>query len=588
MCIATIDMPAAHNDSLTMRKRKRGYGSYVDEDTGTVTTVQTTKQAKRIHQKSGKWYKEPTTQELRIWDREAKQKAAAEKAVRREENKKNNATKRAEKEAKELELKQQMFRAGKITLTQTLAKKDEDQMNLHSWFGGRPRDLKSKKGDSLLKAAPVGDIDKDKPHKDNGSAHGDKHGSTGLQQVRRLSQESDGDLLEDRENFYEQESDTFYARNQEVMAEPINEDDRSDQVSTQDDNTDLSQSLEDFEIAEDSDAEPKYVNVEARQPEQKQDIVHEFKVPALPVQRPQRLPLSPMSKSDVNIRNSKIENVSSFKSKLAISSAAATANITAANIASTQAVKDLLSGLCTQDLDDDDLDEVCDKENEEPEAPLAVAEKSPTKTLKHYSPVPNIETIKSQPTVENVSKSSSSINDSFDDRDFDNIFAELGDAAADDFDDGGLDDATLLSLPATQLVMSAAKPTLLVSKPLPASMSALPYDLPNATYIQNQPPSNAPRKSSKKPLKPCDSFAIDGLSDDDLLEGLKDYERSQKLHTPEPAPATVGKKRTLPWNKPDWAAETSGGLSQSHSQFADHGDDAGICSQKTEILSSWD
>lgn len=583
-----------------MRKRKRGYGSYVDEDTGQVTTVQTTKQAKRIHQKSGKWYKEPTAQELRIWDREAKQKAAAERSARREENKKTNAAKRAEKEAKELGLKQEMFMAGKITFTQTLAKKDSDQMNLHSWFGGKPQQPKSKKEGALSNAAQYGDKDKDR--EDITSGDGDvAHGSTGCEQVRQLSQEFDEDSPKDSKDFYQNEFNAIAERNEEAMAEPINQDDRPGQVSAPDDDTDLSQTLEDFDIREDSDIEPDESDTEPQQVEQKHDSLHEFKVPALPAQRPQRPPLSPMSKSDVNIRNSQTGTVSSFKAKLAasnlptpVSTAPTNVSTNAAysNIPSTQAVRDLLSGLCTQDLADDDLDVPSDKENEGPGSVIVAMDRSPTKFVKHSSPLRKVETIKPTPPALKTNKSFTSLTESFDGAEYDNIFAELGttDVAGaeagdefDDFDDGGLDDATLLSLPATQLCTSILKPA------LSASDSLLKVDNSSTTPVMPEStPVHNPPKPSRKPLKHCDSFAIDGLSDDDLLEGLEEYERSQKLQTPgpdpTPVPVALKKKRTLPWEKHGWGAETTGG------QFNNtpSGAASGICSQETDVMSSWD
>lgn len=518
-----------------MRKRKRGYGEYVDEDTGEITIVQTTKQAKRNHQKSGKWYKEPTEQEIRAWEREEAKQAAAERVTRREENKKLNAAKRAEQEAKEQEAKRRMFEAGKITFTQTLAKKDEDQLNLHSWFGGRPQQPKSKK--PVLKAIEYNankDLSEDKEDNANGRA---EHRLTKL--VRSLSHESidDRDIEADREFFEENKTTTTYKDNTRAMADPQPKDTTMDQAVDLDQaELDLLNSSQDFDIAEDSDADTEVLDPEPEQVEQ--DSYNAFKVPPLP--EPKRLPFSPVSQSELNVRATQALQVSSFKGRLA------KADITTTS--STQAVRDILSGLSTQDLALDLEDDDLDKENDEPETELS-ADKlgSP---VKKSSPLKQVETMKPIPQTQSFT----SINDSFD---YDDMFAELDhnnnpsedDATEpEDFDDGDLDDDFLSKLPLTQMVSSARTPA--------------PVSIPST--LTKPEPKSAPTKPIKEPFQKYDSFAVEGLDDDDLLEGLEEYERSQnKALTPATLPR---KKRVLPWEKEGWKAGITGAVEGDEGQ----------------------
>lgn len=514
-----------------MRKRKRGYGTYVDEDTGEVTTVQTTKQAKRDHQKSGKWYKEPTEQEIRGWEREEKQQAAAERAARREENKKLNAAKRAEQEVKEQNLKRQMFEAGKITFTQTLAKKDEDQLNLHSWFGGRPQQSRSRKS-----LAQTSQHNANKQHEENKEDNGNDRAAHRLTKfVRSLSHESieDRDMEADKDSFKDgttltSKEDAATVADLQLKATTMHQRPDLDQ-----DELDLLDSSQDFDIAEDSDAETEVLAPEPEQAEQ--DSYDVFKVPDLPPPRDaKRLPLSPVSQSELNVRATPSLQVSSFKGRLAKAEITTTTS-------STQAVRDILSGICTQDLALDLGDEELDKENEEPEDEISA--KQAGSPIKKSSPLKRVET--AHPAAP-LNRSFTSMNDSFD---YDDIFAELDDPntneeadCPEDFDDCGLDDAFLSALPLTQMVSSARSSTatpFLTATPKPAPFLGL----------------TKTSKSCKEPFKKYDSFASEGLDDDDLFEGLKEFERSQKKAM---TPATVVKqKRVLPWQKHGWPAEAA-------------------------------
>lgn len=531
MAVNMQDTANTSDKSTNMRKRKRGYGEYFDEDTGEVTIVQTTKQAKRNHQKSGKWYKEPTEQEIRAWDREEQKQAAAERAAQREENKKLNAVKRAEQEAKDEETKRRMFEAGKITFTQTLAKKDEDQLNLHSWFGGRPRQAKPKK--LLPRTIEQNANNGQTEHKDDNANRRTPPKLANL--VRSLSHESiEGRDMEADQDFLKSRNSTASKHITRNTTDPQSK----EKEEIMDQGTDLNQgeldllnSSQDFDIAEDSDAETEVLEQEEEQIEQ--DSYSAFKVPLLP--QPNRLPFSPVSQSELNVRATQALKVSSFKDKLAQAEIKTTS--------STQAVRDIISGLCTQDLTLDLDEEEPDKENEEPSCELA-ADPSNSPTVKRSSPLKQVETMK--PVSHNQSFVSQA--DSFD---YDNAFTELehdnsGKEAEcpDEFDDCDLDDDFLSRLPLTQMVSSAQATGVNPSK----------ISKPHTALAPNSAPAKTTR-TPKEPFKKYDSFAVEGLEDDDLLEGLEEYERSQKRAM---TPATLPKqKRVLPWDKQSWIVDTT-------------------------------
>lgn len=508
-----------------MRKRKRQYGEYVDEDTGEVSVVQTTKQVKRNHQKTGKWYKEPTEAELRIWERDEKRQAAVDKAQRREENKKVNAAKRAEKDEKEQEVKRREFEAGRITFTQTLAKKDEDQLNLHSWFGGRPKASKNLQQPSRprLVEKNVGENKEIQTQNKTGSV-----ADVGVQEdeIKRDIQTRGCD-----ENTREA-TDTKPEAGLKASESSSTKTERESTTTKMNSQEDLEmlESSQEFDIAEDSDPDTEILEQLAEEVEQQPEPV--FKVPALP----KRLPLSPMSKSDVNVRASHTTQVNSFKEKLE------KASITMPS--STQAVRDLLSGICTQDLadeidavdsDDEPLGE--DKENQDPDFD---AEADCEDALEPEAVSCKEDFSKSA----QMNRSFSSIADSCD---YDTIFAELEDAPMDSEEHKSSDfttelkDADLLSLPSTQLLPRATD---------------LTKQTPLAQTVQN---TSIQTKPIRKMLQKNDSFAFEGLSEDDLEvlydQFEKDKQKSSRASaassfmTSGSTASSLKTRSMLPWEK---------------------------------------
>lgn len=461
-----------------MRKRKRGQGTYIDDETGNSGNFETTKFAKRAHQRTGKWYKEPTERELRVWEREEAQQKAAEKIHKRELNRKVSAEKRAEKEAREQELKQKMFAEGKITFTQTLAKKDEDQLNLHNWFGGR-KQADAKNMPKILPPVP-----KWSDESMNESKRPDLEGI-----AQRLSQCTELDKLisEDLDTFFHEDvEDLDIEHEQEAVENVVNEG-----QSVPNDAGDH------FEIAEDGSAEDGaigYVQV-IQNTEQGQLPRSDHAVTSPPQIRP---PLSPLSQADLNTRASITPTADKFDSGIK-GHEPDTRNLEFND------VKDLLSNLCTQDLDVDDALLAMEKENQDP-----VNSKSLNSVKGTVSKRPSITSVKPTITPKAVTISFGESN-----TDYDSLFAELDPRfehlpkePLGDYGDAELDDETLLSISATQ---------------------------------------RAPARASKRheTIKPSDSFAVDGLSDNDLLEGLDDYERSQRSQL-------TKKRRPLPWDKPEW------------------------------------
>lgn len=558
---------------MPKRKRNSDHGEYVDEVTGEVSIVQTTKQAKRAHQKSGKWYKEPTEAELRAWDREERRKAGADRAAKREENKKINAAKRAEKERKEKALKRQMYQAGKITFTQSLAKKDEDQKNLHSWFRGQPVV-------PVPKLPPAsGGSDRASENKANSNRHNDLRTISDAvcdqtnvgddeqcrEQVRGLSQESivESDDIESLmcEDFSKVEPLV------QVSAHLCSTADQGARSNTMDQAFD--QDLPDFEILEDDSAETVLLEQISDRP-----ATDVFKVPALPshAQRPShRPPLSPMSPSDVNARNSRTTpQVSSFKSRLE--------DAKAETISSSQAVWDILAGICTQDLIDDLED--FDKENDEPDLETETLPiNSPVKPTKHSSPPKAVLATKDNSNTTNLDEPFNSIDDS--------LFLEIDIAEGgplgevEDFDDCGLDDATLLSLPtATQLIAPTYK-SVLSGSPTP---------------IRKSDTASQQGGKERQPFGRNESFALEGLDEEDLIAGLHEFECNQKKSISASASTSISflkKKRVLPWERPDWtiAADTAAKSTMASSENDDGLDidddgDIEMRTRNTEVFSS--
>ncbi|KAK4943737.1 hypothetical protein LTR66_014581 [Elasticomyces elasticus] len=596
---------------MSGRKRKRPPGEYLDEETGEFRAVpQTSKQAKRAHQKSGKHYKEPTEAELRAWDRQEKQQEAADRMKKAEDNKRNIARKRETQAAKEAALKQELYELGKIAFTQTLAKKDEDQLNLHQWFGRPGANAPSKPCTSKKEniAPPVPDA-WSKPADGKQSEQGNMQGQLRTRNVyvqgtevahtfvRSLSQEHAHAQDSDDDHEFDEVDQAFFddnilVKDNEILKVPsgrpittVADLEMMDQLVDQAnmDDMDLSQLLEDFDIRADSDIEAELLEAdrgEKKQPEQ--DTSDAFKIPALPARTDGRLPLSPVSEAQLNARaGQSLANVSNFKDKLAKSNVALPAP--------TQAVREVMAVVCTQDLDfsDEDL-EVAEKENTQPG----------DDRNKHTLPAKKITRFEYESTAELMQKITTSSrpmptlakNESFEFED--NIFAGLAehdfDADADDEDDE-LDEEEFdwKSLPpatqmfkASKIKTTSARPAQVQSRP--ARTTVQPATVP-PPLLQ---PAPTVLRSSTRPLKASDSFAMPDLSDDDLMEGLEEFEKSQKSQRTPPASTTTTsvattstrKRGKLPWEQSPWQAKTTAG---ALTQALDNVDDG---SQATEIL----
>lgn len=573
---ATSDMllPCTPCNDNTMRKRK--HGEFYDEETGQTSIVQSTKQAKRNHRKQSKWYKEPTEAEIRAWDREDELKKRAEKVERREKNKKINALKRVEKEVKEQQIKQGLFDSGKISFTQTLAKKDEDQSNLHKWFGGRPQqaELVKKSAQQLQTVEETGAEDKElEPTNDEEceqvSDGGEQSQDSAHQPVFMPENEcANGHRID------QHKLDEALAKARQALRSQIREakSATTSQSNSKIDNMDLLEAIpddadleisQDFYIAEDSDADTDILEefddamedqVEVEQEGTRtatENTISVFKVPALPVKR---LPLSPMSPSQLNARAASTSQVTSFKNKMA----QADINIPS----STQVVRDVLSGICTQDLaddlDDDFEESFEDKENTDPGP--STPEVSPSKS-KIHSPQ------KSSPLkhVENALVQDQNICAFLptQDFDYDDVFAELDTTnsvpeGAEDggFDDIDLDDESLLCLPATQLLKAAN-----TNSPSAAIESTRACQALETMGTKNVLPStaeayealvasrNVAREPKKAQVTKSDSFAAEADEEDGLFEAFVNYEQSQKSEKPSK------KRRKLPWPGHDMTCE---------------------------------
>lgn len=576
---------------MPKRKRASGVGTYTDQETGEVVTVQTTKAARAAHRKSGaKWYKEPTEAELRMWERDDKRRAFVAEQERKAELKWKNAEKRRQKEERDQSIQQDLFEQGKITFTQTLGRKDEDQRNLHRWLAGRPRSS-SAKGRARLEGE----------HNSGGTVTQVQGPSTPGQQPRRApSQRSSGD---DEVRFKSEHSQKplegrhagdieitpsqYQAFLQDDLVE-LNPTTATTTRSTQHsqrlttltqvernvrsvvtarvqsilrrDKRDMADPT-DFDIAIDGDislhSHTDYVPARSVRADEA------FKVPALP-SKPQsvRQPLSPLSKSDLNKRGSTGSSdkwsigTDSFK----MPAKTVPARDTSVGIMLTQgSVQNLLAGVCTQDLSVDD-EELAEKENTCPTADSgdSTAQEQMLNVLPSGRP------------IEEMATTDKSTNDSFTSADYDEVFADIdpdmmvgfqhtttaksvvehdddddSNSLQDDFNfgDDELDDDTLLSLPATQMVRSSAEYYSICHRtgttltpadqhreaeldkhpPHPSLTQFLTEGLP-CSPSPSPPPTTRSPACSRMPFSKNDSFAMPGLSDDDLLEELQEFE----------------------------------------------------------------
>lgn len=587
---------------MPKRKRASGVGTYTDQETGEVVTVQTTKAARAAHRKSGaKWYKEPTEAELRMWERDDKRRAFVEEQERKAELKWKNAEKRRQKEERDQLIQQDLFEQGKITFTQTLGRKDEDQRNLHRWLDGRSRSPGAKESSRL------------EGEQDTGETVTQVQGpSTPGQQPRTApSQRStrDGELRFKSENS-QKSLDGRHASDTEITASQYQaflQDDLVEldpttattpqSVSTLTTRlTQLSQRLAtltqvernvrsvvtaraqptlgrdkcnmanptDFDIAIDGDVSLHPCTDCAPVRSVKADEA--FKVPALPSKTQSvRQALSPLSKSDLNKRGSTGSRLSSVGDKWGVSTDSfempgntVPVHDTSMGIMLTQgSVQNLLAGICTQDLSVDD-EELSEKENT---CPIADSGDS-TQQEQMLNVLP------SGKPMETTATASKSANDSFTSADYDEVFADIdpdmmvgfqhttpaksifehdddSNNLEDDFNfgDDELDDDTLLSLPATQMVRSSAghhsiyrrtrttpppadrhrEAELDKHPPHPSLTQFLTEDLPCSPSPSPSPTARRPA-CTRMPFSKNDSFAMPGLSDDDLLEGLQEFE----------------------------------------------------------------
>lgn len=246
---------------------------------------------------------------------------------------------------------------------------------------------------------------------------------------------------------------------------------------------------------------------------------------------------------------------------------------------STQAVRDLLTDLCTQDLADDmDSDEeealLENKENQCLDQDSRIKSENSSDTDDMCCKPGSAQ---SAPTAQ-MNVSFSSIADSCD---YDTIFAELDDTKmemekekSDDFD-SELKDTDLLLFPTTQLLSSMRPRTSdSCTKHTPvAQIGPVPKSSAN---------TEAPPRPTRKPLGKNDSFASEGLSENDLDELYQEFEKgeqtsarasaaSSSLFTSGSTASYLRTRSVLPWDR-----------------FVAKGVDLRIPSQNDELASSHD
>lgn len=591
---------------MPKRKRASGVGTYTDQETGEVITVQTTKAARTAYKKSGaKWYKEPTEAELRMWERDDKRRAFVEEQERRAELKWKNAEKRRQREERDQSIQQDLYEQGKITYTQTLARKDEDQRNLHKWFGGRPRSpcAKNENGRegeqdinrTVFREQEPRTASEQSVESDGHERHASDTEITASQYQAFLKDDLDHPnptiafvpppvstpVTRTTQHSQRLASLTQVKRNiRSVVTDRAQSTPRHHRSSMASHN--------DFDIAIDDDILPD------RQPDllsTKPDRVDEmFKVPALPSKtQSARQALSPLSRSDLNKREVSHGRLSSFRNKLSEKLATfaelpvPTHNTPSTFMLTQGSVQSLLAGICTQDLsiDDEDLSE---KENACPTAsPRGSNQQERQQTPNSLS--------KKRP-AETMATVGESANDSFTSANYDEIFADIDpdlmvgiqhhnpvestierdedtEGLEDDFNfgDDELDDDTLLSLPATQMVRSSTKHGSIDRQVRATSPAALQYPSLTQFLTADLPSSRSPSPLLSKPactrmsLSKGDSFAMPGLSDDDLLEGLQEFE--EKIASQQKSSDRAGQYSATAGGRPRSAPSFATGVATS-------------------------
>lgn len=218
----------------------------------------------------------------------------------------------------------------------------------------------------------------------------------------------------------------------------------------------------------------------------------------------QRSPLSEMTASDINVRVN--EKPDPLLAEMQMEQA------TACFPVATQIVRDTLSGLCSQDFDDDFVDELVENEKEN---------HSPFSSFKSTESTRNNGTTVSPQAPRHGGSTTS-----------DCLDADWGSPAldeaseSDEFDDEGINDEVLLSLAATQQLKHEF---LQSSKRRRCSQSNEQATRVASNLAQTRSPRQSRQISSKNaaptlPRQTGDSFAMDGLDDSDLIEGLEDFE----------------------------------------------------------------
>lgn len=560
--------PHAGETTMPKRKRASGVGTYTDQETGEVITVQTTKAARTAYKKSGaKWYKEPTEAELRMWERDDKRRAFVEEQERRAELKWKNAEKRRQREERDQSIQQDLYEQGKITYTQTLARKDEDQRNLHKWLGGRPRSPCAKNENGREGEQDINRIvfREQEPSPSEQSVESDSHKRHASDTEITASQYQA--FLQDDLNH----PNPTVAFMPPSVSTPVTRTTQHSQrlasLTQVERNirsvvTDRAQSAsrhhrrsmashDGFNIAVDDDVLPdQQPDLFSTKPDQADEM---FKVPALPSKtQPARQALSPLSRSDLNKRGVPHGKPYSFRNKLGEKLATfaelpvPTHNTPSTFMLTQGSVQSLLAGICTQDLsiDDEDLSE---KENACPTAsPRGSSQQERQQT-------PN--SLSQKRPAEMMATVSEDANDSFTSANYDEIFADIDpdlmvgiqhhtpvastierdedtEGLEDDFNfgDDELDDDTLLSLPATQMVRSSTRHSSIDRRIRTTSPAVLQYPSLTQFLTADLPSSRSPSPLLSRPagtrmsLSKGDSFAMPGLSDDDLLEGLQEFE----------------------------------------------------------------
>ena len=534
-----------------------------------VAKIELSKKAKRAYQKSGPRYTLSASQ-IRAADRREELANRAKQLAKKEEKKKESKRKREEKEEKEREAKRLQLQEGKLRPEDTWGKVTASQPRLHGFFR-KPQVTRK-----LRAVQESASEEQEEPDNKSPAICRVSQSNTSLsedvsqEELERVFSSQASPSTQPTTPKHSPPHALVTSANISLKDSPHNEADShkmnfpSEMVEAAQVEVnaqlsfELSQSVVDFDIAEDGTAEeepqhsPSSVSTQNRSPPLSLLRVTNIQLTSSPTKRKAddeitfvspaksiRSALSEMSPAKVNIRAQEKPDMTS-----APTLGAGLLSPEKQTTGSNQLAAETIAMIGTQDLAEDVLSD--DKENADPRC-----EVRPNKDVASSK---SLSTLKSPIKLKSMPQSGfGSFDDCEDLFDFD-----FEDDYTDEFEDG-LDDETFLSIAATQkpkkdvLVDIRGSPKKLspsrtIEKPAPITFNAMKMPPPPAKSKLATPNKKAVGplhgKPAREPVSKSNSFNFDGVDDDELTDFADQLEADLEQSLPA---AGTKKKRRLPW-----------------------------------------